>query len=116
MWELILLLIGLSLIALVIWANRAKECNAVTDEQLDKWEEHLAYSDDLAKEVAAVPARDLRSAPSHELEQLESALRDAREVISGEGASREEERIVTRLRRQQARVRVARDFKRDLKL
>ena len=40
MWEFILLLIGLGLIALVIWASCAKESNAITDGQLDKWEEH----------------------------------------------------------------------------
>lgn len=73
-------------------------------------QEHLAYSDDLAKEVAAVPALDLSSAPPHELEQQESALRDAREIIGGQAASSEEERIMARLRRQQARVRVAHDF------
>lgn len=110
MWESVLFLVALGLIALVIWASFAKESNAAMDKQVDKWEEHLAYSDDLAKEVAALPARDLRNAPPHELEQLESALRDAREIIDGEGASSEEERIMARLRRQQARVRVARDF------
>lgn len=57
----------------------------------------MAYSDDLAKEVPAVPARDLSGALPYELEQLESALKDAREIKGGDGASSEEERIMARL-------------------
>ena len=109
------MLAGLGLIVLVLWAwmQGSNVSDTATAEQREKWEDHLAYSDDLAKEVAGVSARDLREAPPHELAQLETALKQAREIIEGEGASSEEERIMARLRRQQSRVRIAREFQRD---
>ena len=116
--EFAILCAGVALLVLLGWTYcaGARSRSVITETQREEWEEHIAFHSDLVANLKGLSQRELVSAPAQELAQLEESLSAAIDISEGDGpelleyATAEEKRLIAGLRRQRARVRVARQL------